>query len=259
MMTFAVLAFLLASQTAETLAPITVQCELDTEIPLNELSATVEEKRELSRIPRPLPEGGGIVTLHNLPDGNLHLLFYRGASLLGKINLTYVEKGQFIRIKVRLVEGNAILLDEFRIRGVSDIDAQPQAPAPSQTKPVPRPRSLPVAPTPPTTSSTPYTSKSTTTTAPPSSGQTTPCPETGKPMTLRGNIVTLIDNDSFELRSGPWTYTVYIGSATRLHRGRETIDKNQLKEGLPVTVEGHVAAGPKGDCSIGAKEIELRR
>ncbi len=258
-MKIAVLAILLASQTPETFVPVTVQCELDTELPLAALSVTVEEKRELSETPLHRNEGGGIVTLRDLPEGNLHLLFYRQSSLLGKIKLTYVEKGQFIRIKVRLVDGNAILLDEFRIRGVSELEERPQSPAPPQSKPISPPRPVSPAPTTPTTSSVPSASKRTTTSAPPTSGQHTPCPETGKLMTLRGKIVIIIDNDSFKLQSGPWIYTVYIGSATRLHRGRAAIQQSQLEEGQPVTVKGTVAAGPEGDCSIGAKEVELRR
>ena len=86
-----------------------------------------------------------------------------------------------------------------------------------------------------------------------------PCPNAGEAMTLKGKILRVIDNDSFELQSGPWAYTVYIGSATRIHRGLATIRKDQLKRSQPVTVKGTVAAGPEGDCSIGAKEIELRR
>ncbi len=258
-MKIAVLTFLLASQPVETLSPATVQCELDTELTLTELSVTVEEKREISETPHRRDAGGGIVTLRNLPEGNLRLLFYRQSSLLGKINLTHVEKGQFIRIKVRLVDGNAILLDEFRIRGVSGVDERSHSSPPSQPKPVSPPRTESSSPTPPATSSVPTNSKRTTTSAPPISGQSTPCPETGELMTLRGTILSIIDNDSFELQSGPWTYTVYIGSATRLHRGRATIQRNQLKENQPVTVKGNVAAGPEGDCSIGAKEVELRR
>jgi len=234
--------------------PVTVQLELDTELPLGEVSVSVEEKRELREIPNPREAGGGIVTLRDLPEGNLHLLFYRQSALLGKIVLSSAEKGQFIRIKVRLVDGNAILLDEFRIRGVSDLEEgkePPVSPRPSSMSPTTSTSSVPAASPAPSRPSTPPTR------AP--SGQQMPCPNAGEAMTLKGKILRIIDNDSFELQSGPWAYTVYIGSATRIHRGLANIRKDQIKESQPVTVKGTVAAGPEGDCSIGAKEIELRR
>jgi hypothetical protein len=69
----------------------------------------------------------------------------------------------------------------------------------------------------------------------------------------------MIDNDSFELESGPWTYVVYVGTATRIHRGRTALALADITDGQTLTVKGSVAAGPEGECSVGAMDIEIRR
>jgi hypothetical protein len=77
-------------------------------------------------------------------------------------------------------------------------------------------------------------------------------------MTLKGKMIRVIDNDSFEMQSGPWTYIVYVGSATRIHKGGTVLALSDIAENQAMTVKGTVAAGPKGECSIGAKDVDLR-
>jgi hypothetical protein len=242
-MKLATFVLLLIVQASEPRLPITIRCYIDTELPVNEIEVSLQEKRELSETPKALEEGGGTVTLPGLPSGNLHLLFFRGTSLLGTIEVLSAEEGEHIRIKVRLVEGNAILLDEFRVRGVSGT-AGPSEDTKSRRK---QPESPSIRIYPPSSSlsqtETPSTSH---------------CPDVGEPMTLKGKMIRIIDNDSFEMRSGPWIYVVYVGTATRIHRGRTVLVLADIPENQAVTVKGTVAAGPEGECSIGAKDVDLR-
>jgi hypothetical protein len=112
---------LIALQASEPRLPVTIRCEIDTQLPVSEIKVSIEEKREVSETPKAREEGGGTVTLSKLPPGDLLLLFFRDTSLLGKVRVPSAEEGEFIRVVVRLVEGNAILLDEFRVRGVSEM------------------------------------------------------------------------------------------------------------------------------------------
>ena len=72
-------------------------------------------------------------------------------------------------------------------------------------------------------------------------------------------MARIIDNDSFELQSGRLSYVVYIGSATRFQGSRERLQRSDLREGQSLTIKGNVAAGPEGDCSVGAKQIQTTR
>jgi hypothetical protein len=208
--------------------PVTIRCELDTELPLAEISVSVEEKREATVAPGSKGQSGNMVTLTELPEGDLHLLFYHEASLCGKVGVTDARRGELIRLKVRLVTSNAILLDEIRIRGVSGF-------------------STPKADTPVTVS------------PPVSVISSGPCPPPGEPITLSGKVGRIIDNDSFELQSGLVSYVVYIGSATRFRGSRERLQKGDLRVNQSLTIKGTVAAGPEGECSIGAKQIQTTR
>jgi hypothetical protein len=234
---------LLIFQASEPRPPITIRCDIDTELPITEIEVSLQEKRELSETPKALENGGGTVTLSELPSGDLHLLFFRGSSLLGKVEVPSAEKGELIRIKVRLVEGNAILLDEFRVRGVSGTAGSSEDTKSSKKES--ESRSIKVYPL----SSSP---------SQPKTPSTSHCPDTGEPMTLRGKMVRVIDNDSFEMQSGPWTYIVYVGTATHIHRGGTVLALADIAENQALTVKGTVAAGPEGECSIGAKDVDLR-
>ncbi len=204
----------------------------------------MEEKREMSLTPRKRGENGR-VTIQELPGGDLHLLFYRDDERLGKIEVTAAQKGDFIRLKIRLVEGNAILLDEVRVRGVSGV--QPAGPKPK-----------PVLSEPATTTVPPRSSTSTIL-SPPQRGSRTSCPAPGESVSLRGKLTRVIDRDSFELHSGSRTYTVYIGSATEIHRGGRNLPRNELADQQSLVVRGTVAAGPEDECSIGAKSVDVQR
>jgi hypothetical protein len=237
------LVLLLIVQVSEPRLPVTIRCDIDTELPITEIEVSLQEKRELSETPKALEKGGGTVTISELPSGDLHLLFFRGPSLLGKVEVPSAEEGELIRIKVRLVEGNAILLDEFRVRGVSGT-AGTSEDTQSSTKETEAPsiRVYPPSSPPP----------------PPKTPSTSHCPDAGEPMTLKGKMIRVIDNDSFEMQSGPWTYIVYVGSATRIHRGGTVLALADIAENQAMTVKGTVAAGPEGECSIGAKDVTLR-
>lgn len=243
---------LLILQSSEPRLPVTIRCEIDTDLPITEIKVSLEEKREISEIPK-AQDNGGTITLSELPSGDLHLLFFRGTSLLGNIEVPSTEEGEFIRIVVRLVDGNAILVDDFRVRGVSEMAYSSEASDPPDTEPESAPetklesRSIEAYPP---SSPSPRRSKS----SPPSH-----CPGPGEPMTLRGKLLRVIDNDSFELESGPWTYVIYVGAATRIHRGRTLLEIADITDNQALTVKGSVAAGPEGECSVGAKDIEVRR
>ncbi len=231
--------------------PVTIRCELDTELPLAEISVSVEEKREASVTPQSKGETGNMVTLTELPEGDLHLLFYHEATLCGKVAVTDARRGELIRLKVRLVTGNAILLDEYRIRGVSGFST-PRADSPVSGSP-------PVTTSPPSSASTPPPGLTSPTPASlPKAISSDPCPAPGEPITLSGKVVRIIDNDSFELQSGLLSYVVYIGSATRFRGSRQTLQRSDLRENQSLTIKGTVAAGPEDECSIGAKEIQRK-
>ena len=241
-MNFADLALFFVSSTvlqvSESRLPVRAQCELDTEFALTEISVSVEEKREL----RVTPDARGKLILQDLPEGDLHLLFYNKESLLGRVELPSTRRGQFIRLVVRLVEGNAILLDESRISGVSDVASS------GKSLPPPRPKLEPP----------PYKPSSSLTRKAPADSST-PCPAVGDTVTLEGRLARLIDNDSFELFLNLKSYVIYIGKATQLRRGRVVMEKSDLRPGQLLSVEGRVAAGPKGECSIGARRIQVKR
>ena len=97
---------LLVLQSSEPRLPVTIRCEIDTELPITEIAVSLQEKRELNETPKAL-DNGGTVTLSDLPSGDLHLLFFRGTSLLGEVEVPSTEEGEFIRVEVRLVEGNS--------------------------------------------------------------------------------------------------------------------------------------------------------
>jgi hypothetical protein len=244
--------WLLILQSSEPRLPVTIRCEIDTDLPITEIKVSLQEKRELNETPK-AQDNGGTATLFELPSGDLHLLFFRGTSLMGNIEVPSTEEGEFIRIVVRLVDGNAILIDDFRVRGVSEMTSAHDAPdppeikseSPSETKL--ESRSIEAYP-----QSSPPPSR-------PNSSPPSHCPGPGEPMTLRGKLLRVIDNDSFELESGPWTYVIYVGTATRIHRGRTILELAEITDRQTLVVKGSVAAGPEGECSVGAKDIEVRR
>jgi len=241
-MNFTALVFLFLSHAPfqEPESRVTVRCELDTEFALTEISVSVEEKREVSIT----PEADGELILQDLPEGDLQLLFYHNESLLGRVEVSSTKRGDFIRLVVRLVEGNAILLDESRVRGVSEVTSSQKSLKPAKPK-------SPLPTSPPTSSSIPKRK------APPDSSTT--CPAVGDTVTLEGRLVRLIDNDSFELLSGRSSYVIYTGKATRFRRGSLRIQRSDLQPGQLLSVEGRVAAGPVGECSIGARQIQMKR
>jgi hypothetical protein len=230
-MNLTALAFLFVShasfQAAE--SRVTVQCELDTEFALTEISVSVEEKREVKMT----PEADGELILRDLPEGDLQLLFYHNESLLGRVEVSSTRRGDFIRLVVRLVEGNAILLGESRVRGVSEVASSEKSLTPSSSSSIPARK------------------------APADSSM--PCPAVGDTVTVDGRLVRLIDNDSFEILSGRNSYVIYMGKATRLRRGSVSLRKSDLQPGQVLSVEGRVAAGPRGECSIGARQILVKR
>jgi hypothetical protein len=242
--------------------PVTVSCHLDTELPLAEIRVSIAEMREREGV----PEHEGVVTLPGLPAGDIHLSFFQREILLGEIEIRSANEGEFIRLKVRLVTGNAILLDEFRVKGVSGASTPPTKSfsvatpvknvkdVPSRTVSEPTsvqetdPRPKPQLSRPPPQATRPAKSSS------------SKCPEPGDTVTRTGKLSRIIDNDSFELLgSDRRSYVVYVGSATRLKRGSTLVAYNALREGLGVLVKGTVAAGPKDECSIGAREVILQR
>lgn len=202
-----------------------MECRLDTELPLDELWVTVDEKREL----RAVPGADSEVTLENLPEGDLRLSFYRGEDLLGKVEIENVERGQVIRVTVRLVPANAILLQELRVSGVEGriVESEP-------------------SPTPQTELGRPISSPS--------------CPPLDSRVIVAGLVERVLDNDSFELSTDERNYVVYAGRATVLRRSpRGRITFHELESGMRVSVKGHIAAGPEDECSVGATEIVVGR
>ncbi len=231
-------------QTSGPLLSVTIRCDIHTEIPLSEIRVSVEEKREMSLTPRKQGENGR-VTLQELPDGDLHLLFYRDDERLGGVEVKAAGKGDFIRLKIRLVEGNAILLDEYRVRGISGVQPAGPNPEPIQSEPA--------------TTTVQSRSLTTTVPSPPQRSSRTSCPAAGESVTLRGKLTRIIDRDAFELHSGSLTYTVYIGAATEIHRGGQKLPRTELAEQQSLVVRGTVAAGPKDECSVGAKSVDVQR
>lgn len=241
-MSFTAILLILTIQTSEIPISATVRCRIDTDLPLDQISVTVKEKREVEERPRARGGSEGQVAIGELPEGDVNLLFYFGDSQLGKIKLSSVARGEVIKIKVRLVEGNAILLDEYRIKGVTEsaravvsspIENPKPAEEPPQTKRVGAP---------------PLRSRS---------GTTDYCPAPGEPLTLTGELIRIIDRDSFELRSGPRNYVIYPGSATQFHGSSTVTGSSDLRVGMTLVVEGTVAAGPKGECSLGARDVHV--
>ncbi len=230
-MTPAILVFLLLFQNTQSRLPVTIRCELDTELVLADIKVSVEEKREVSAI----PQTDSSVILRDLPDGNVNLVFFYRKIRVGEIEIKNTRQGEYIRVKARLVEDNVIFLEEFRIKGVDEYstpeteNGNPSSPSSSR-----RPSS--------TSSKSPST-----------------CPEPDDPVALKGNIVRIIDNDSFEFESSTRSYIIYVGTATRLHRGGTSLHYGDLKKSLRLSIKGTVAAGPVGECSIGAKDITVHR
>ena len=241
---------------------------MDTELPVAEIRVTIAEMREREGV----PEDDGAVTLPGLPAGDIHLSFFQREIFLGQIEIRSANEGEFIRLKVRLVTGNAILLDEFRVKGVSgdsrlatksfsaatplkdvkdvnDVNNVPsstvsQTASAQKSKPQPQPQS---SRTPPQSTGPAKTSSS-------------KCPAPGDTVTRTGKLSRIIDNDSFELLgSDRRSYVVYVGSATRLKRGSALVAYSALGEGLAILVKGTIAAGPENDCSIGAQEVLVQR
>lgn len=241
--TWALFLLFLPGQAGEPLLPVTVGCTLDTELPLAEIRASVQEKRELSVT----PSAEGKLTLRDLPEGDLHLLFYSDETLLGQVSLTGAKLGQFIQIKVRLVEGNAILLEELRVKGVSDEGAS------GRVAPLPVP---PASPPPPT----PRRADAPAPSAGAAERKPLPrCPGPEQPVEEEGVVVRIIDNDSFEFETTAKHHLiVYAGSATRLRPAGGPFSVRALKPGLRLRVVGTGAAGPEGECSVGVREIWLR-
>jgi hypothetical protein len=248
-MNLAAALFLSLAQAGDPLLPVTVSCLVDTELPLAEIRATVREKRELSVSPSP----SGKLTLRDLPEGELHLLFYRNETPLGEVTLGGARLGQFIQIKVRLVEGNAILLEELRVKGVSGEEATGSV----TPLPVPAPASpAPVSPTPLPLPSTPAPLNA------PSGLEAKPssrCPSPEQPVDEEGVVLRVIDNDSFELETRAHRrLTAYAGSAARLRPSGAPVNVRSLKPGQRLRLVGAGAAGPEGECSVGVREIWLR-
>jgi hypothetical protein len=71
-------------------------------------------------------------------------------------------------------------------------------------------------------------------------------------------LTRILDRDSFELHTGSGKYIIYIGTATEIHREGRTLLRHELAEQQSLVVRGTVAAGPKDECSIGAKSVEVR-
>ncbi len=243
---------LLTLQGSQFEPPVTVRCELDTELPLEEIRVSIAEKRETEGVPEP---NGGVM-LPGLPAGDIHLSFFQRGILLGNIEIRSADQGDFVRLKIRLVTGNAILLDEFRVKGVSGergTSAKPISVASATTlRTPPQPTSV--------EKSEPLTEPILSRPLPPRSANKSQCPDPGDSITRTGKLSRIIDNDSFELQgSDRRSYVVYVGSATRLKRGSTLVAYSALREGVDIFVKGTVAAGPEDECSIGAREVILRR
>ena len=164
-----------------------IRCQLDTELPLEELRISVAEKRELDE---PI-ESNGSVTLSGLPEGDLHLWFLQDEERLGEIKINAAKSGELIRLEIRLVTGNAILLEEFRITGLTETSS----PAPSPpTSPVDHTQTIDQT----------------------SDGETASshCPAPGETFSRTGALTRVIDRDAFELQGDDRRlYTIYIGSS----------------------------------------------
>ena len=245
---------LLTLQGSQFEPPVTVRCELDTELPLEEIRVSIAEKRETEGFPEP---NGGVM-LPGLPAGDIHLSFFQRGILLGNIEIRSADQGDFVRLKIRLVTANAILLDEFRVKGVSrerGTSAKPISVASANTiRTAPEPTSV--------EKSEPLTEPILSRPPPPRSAKksSSQCPDPGDSITRTGKLSRIIDNDSFELLgSARRSYVVYVGSATRLKRGSTLVAYSALREGLGILVKGTVAAGPEDECSIGAREVILQR
>ena len=232
--------------------PVTVRCQLDTELPLEEIRVSIAEMREREG----MPEGDGAITLSGLPSGDIHLTFFQGEVALGEIEIRSANDGEFIRLKVRLVTGNAILLDEFRVKGVSGDGSEPRkgtfsaATVSEPTRVVEQNTQRPP----------PQASRPSSPVTRPPKRSSSKCPTPGDAITRTGKLSRIIDNDSFELTgSDRRDYVVYVGSATRMKRGSSLVANSALREGLGILVKGTVAAGPEDECSIGAREVIVQR
>ena len=241
----------IASQVGEPLLPITVLCALDTSLPYETLRVTVEEKREIREVPT--PQGG--LTLRDLPAGDLHLLFHQNDTRIGTVTIRHAEFGQFIQIKVRLVEGNAILLEDSRVKGVSvdgpgSIVGVPRGPFLPAPAPAPAAPSVPAKPDAPVLDAAPISSPQ---------AVSRNCPAADERVDLEGVVTRVVDNDSLVLEdSRRRSFTIYLGTATRLRPGGGTAKMSLFRTGQRVSVSGAGAAGPDGECSVGAREIWLR-
>ncbi len=238
---------LLILQASQFEPPVTLRCELDTELPLDEIRVSIAEMREREGVPEP---NGGL-TFRGLPAGDIHLSFFQKEILLGDIEIRSANYGDFVRLKIRLVTGNAILLDEFRVKGVRGdrgTSAKPISVASTSTlrttseptrveNRAPLTQPIPSRPPPPLRSAKKSSSE---------------CPDPGDSITRTGKLSRIIDNDSFELLgSRRQSYVVYVGSATRLKRGSTLVAYSALREGLALLVNGTVAAGPEDEGNIG--------
>jgi hypothetical protein len=210
-----------------------VHCRLDTELPLDELRVSVTEKRELDEPVEP----EGEVTLSGLPEGELHLVFFHNETRLGEIEIGSAESGELIRLKIRLVAGNAILLEESRISGLSETTSRP-----------------PSTPASPVDNSRTIDPKTRLARGP------SYCPPAGEVISRSGNVTRIIDREAFEIEGEDRRlYVVYVGSATRLTQGSVSLDYADLLKGMRVNIRGTVAAGPEDQCSIGARQITVER
>ncbi len=239
--------------------PVTIRCQLDTKLPLDEIRVSITEMRERKSVPG--SDGG--VTLPGLPAGDIHLSFFQRDILIGQIELRSANEGEFIRLKVRLVTGNAILLDEFRVKGVSGVSPPPTKSLPAATPLNDLPSGADSEPTTvekSTTRPAPQPTRPPTEFARPPKRTSSTCPAPGDTITRTGKLSRIIDNDSFELfGSDRRNYVVYVGSATRVKRGSRLVTSSALREGLGILVKGTVAAGPEDECSIGAREVIVQR
>jgi hypothetical protein len=220
-------------QTSPFHPPVTVRCEIDTELPLHQIHVSVAEQPEKEAG----PDSEGHLTLARLPEGNLHLSFFQEDEHLGEVAVRSAQSGDFIRLRVRLVPGNAILLDEFRVKGVSETGTSIDDDSDASQPPLHAPQE------------------------PSSSGESalSNCPAPGEPFSRTGNVTRVIDHEAFEFQtSDRKTYVIYVGTATRLQRGTGRMEYADLHRGLRLLVKGTVAAGPHEECSIGAREITVQ-
>ena len=69
---------LFALQGSQFEPPVTVRCQLDTELPLDEIRVSIAEMREREGVPEP----NGSVTFRGLPAGDIHVLKPKGVGVV---------------------------------------------------------------------------------------------------------------------------------------------------------------------------------